>query len=86
MFQKEFAERLTARPGDKLYCRLSVNVQLLAQVHHVIKVGKNNFRPPPKVDASVVRIVPKVPAPPVNFQVEKTWSSIISLHILLLLE
>ena len=33
MFQLEFAQRLTARPGDELYCRLSVNTQLLAKVY-----------------------------------------------------
>ena len=49
MVQKEFADRLTAQPGDKNYGRLSVNVQLLAKVDNVLKVGKNNFRPPPKV-------------------------------------
>ena len=39
MFQREFAQRLVATPGDKLYCRLSVNTQLLARVDHLIKVG-----------------------------------------------
>lgn len=34
------------------------------------QVGKNNFRPPPKVESSVVRIEPKNPPPPVNFQVK----------------
>uniref|UniRef100_A0A665WA84 rRNA adenine N(6)-methyltransferase n=1 Tax=Echeneis naucrates TaxID=173247 RepID=A0A665WA84_ECHNA len=69
MFQREFAMRLVAQPGDKLYCRLSINTQLLARVDHLMKVGKNNFRPPPKVESSVVRIEPKNPPPPVNFQV-----------------
>mmetsp|Transcript_3423 Transcript_3423/g.4317 ORF Transcript_3423/g.4317 Transcript_3423/m.4317 type:complete len:116 (+) Transcript_3423:298-645(+) len=32
-----------------------------------MKVGKNNFRPPPKVDSRVVRIEPRNPPPPVNF-------------------
>ena len=32
-----------------------------------MKVGKNNFRPPPKVESSVVRIEPRNPPPPVNF-------------------
>ncbi|XP_038646931.1 probable dimethyladenosine transferase isoform X3 [Scyliorhinus canicula] len=68
MFQQEFALRLVAKPGDKLYCRLSINTQLLARVDHLMKVGKNNFRPPPKVESSVVRIEPKNPPPPVNFQ------------------
>jgi hypothetical protein len=38
MFQREFALRLVARPGDALYCRLSVNVQMWAHVSHVMKV------------------------------------------------
>jgi len=36
---------------------------------HVFQVGKNNFRPPPKVESSVVRIEPRNPPPPINFQV-----------------
>ncbi|KHJ43535.1 dimethyladenosine transferase [Trichuris suis] len=79
MFQREFAQRLVARPGDKLYCRLSVNTQLLAKVHLVMRVGKNNFRPPPKVDASVVRIELKMPPPPVNF---KEWDGLTRLAFL----
>ncbi|PFH56883.1 hypothetical protein XA68_15822 [Ophiocordyceps unilateralis] len=60
MFQREFALRLTARPGDSLYCRLSVNAQFWAKITHVMKVGKNNFKPPPQVESSVVRIEPKL--------------------------
>ncbi|CAD7092672.1 unnamed protein product [Hermetia illucens] len=67
MFQREFAQRLVAKPGDKLYCRLSINTQLLARVDMLMKVGKNNFKPPPKVESSVVRIEPRNPPPPVNF-------------------
>ncbi|KAF7403888.1 hypothetical protein HZH68_006682 [Vespula germanica] len=68
MFQREFAERLVAKPGDKLYCRLSINTQLLARVDMLMKVGKNNFRPPPKVESNVVRIEPRNPPPPINYQ------------------
>ena len=67
MFQEEFALRLSAQPGDNLYCRLSVNTQLLARVSQLIKVGRNNFRPPPKVESRVVRIEPRNPPPPVDF-------------------
>jgi 18S rRNA (adenine1779-N6/adenine1780-N6)-dimethyltransferase len=76
MFQLEFAQRLTAKPGDELYCRLSVNTQLLAKVENLLKVGKANFRPPPKVDSLVVRIEIKNPPPEVNF-VE--WDGLIRL-------
>ncbi|KDP28252.1 hypothetical protein JCGZ_14023 [Jatropha curcas] len=74
MFQREFAMRLVAQPGDTLYCRLSVNTQLYARVNHLLKVGKNNFRPPPKVDSSVVRIEPRKPLPKVN---PKEWDGFI---------
>jgi 18S rRNA (adenine1779-N6/adenine1780-N6)-dimethyltransferase len=67
MFQREFALRLAAPAGDPMYCRLSVNTQLLSKVTHVMKVGKNNFRPPPKVESSVVKILPLSPPPPINF-------------------
>ncbi|KAF7702767.1 putative dimethyladenosine transferase [Cucumispora dikerogammari] len=59
MVQKEFSERLTARPGSHNYCRLSVSVQVLAKPQHLIKVTKKNFNPPPKVDSAVVSIEPR---------------------------
>ena len=59
-----------------MYCRLSVNVQLLARVDHLIKVSKNSFKPPPKVESSVVRIEPKYPPPPINFT---EWDGLIRL-------
>ena len=76
MFQEEFALRLSARPGEALYCRLSVNTQLLAKVDQLLKVGKQNFRPPPKVESRVVRIELKNPPPPVNFT---EWDGMIRL-------
>mmetsp|Transcript_33008 Transcript_33008/g.76049 ORF Transcript_33008/g.76049 Transcript_33008/m.76049 type:complete len:321 (-) Transcript_33008:651-1613(-) len=76
MFQEEFALRLSAKPGEALYCRLSVNVQLLAKVDQLMKVGKNNFRPPPKVESRVVRIELRNPPPPVNFT---EWDGMIRL-------
>jgi 18S rRNA (adenine1779-N6/adenine1780-N6)-dimethyltransferase len=67
MFQREFALNLTARPGDSLYNRLSANAQMWSNVKHVMKVGKNNFRPPPKVESSVVKIEPKIPKPNIDY-------------------
>ncbi|KAI1332551.1 dimethyladenosine transferase-like protein [Xylariaceae sp. FL0255] len=71
MFQREFALRLTARPGDSLYCRLSVNAQFWAKISHVLKVGRANFRPPPQVDSSVVRIEPKMGSERPNISFEE---------------
>ncbi|KAI1274018.1 dimethyladenosine transferase-like protein [Xylaria sp. FL0933] len=71
MFQREFAMRLTARPGDSLYCRLSVNAQFWAKIEHVLKVGRANFRPPPQVDSSVVRISPKIGSERPNISFEE---------------
>ncbi|KAI8939047.1 Dimethyladenosine transferase [Plenodomus lindquistii] len=67
MFQREFAMRLFAKPGEKLYSRLSVNVQMWAKVSHVLKVGRNNFNPPPLVESNVVRIEPKHPRPQIAY-------------------
>jgi 18S rRNA (adenine1779-N6/adenine1780-N6)-dimethyltransferase len=67
LVQREFAMRLVAKPGSDFYCRLSANVQLLAKCDHLMKVGKNNFSPPPKVESSVVRIEPRNPLPNIDF-------------------
>src|ERR1700731_191506 len=68
MFQREFAMRLVARPGTPSWSRLSANVQLYAKVDNVMHVSKNEFRPPPKVESSVIRLVPLDPPPPVKFE------------------
>jgi 18S rRNA (adenine1779-N6/adenine1780-N6)-dimethyltransferase len=68
MFQREFADRLVSRPGQSEYSRLSVSVQTLAQVDHVLKVSRNSFKPPPRVDSSVVRIEPRFPKPDINMK------------------
>ena len=67
LIQREVAMRLIAKPGTEFYCRLSVNVQLLSKVEHIMKVSKKNFVPPPKVESSVVRIEPVHPLPQINF-------------------
>ena len=59
--------RLFAKPGDRLYSRLSVNAQMWARIDHIMKVGKNNFKPPPAVESSVVRLVPKNPRPQISY-------------------
>lgn len=58
LIQREVAERLSARAGEKAYGALSVNVQALATAESVFRVPAGAFTPPPKVESAVVRIVP----------------------------
>lgn len=56
-FQKEFAEKLVAKPKDKNYSFLSCYIQYYAQVEILFTIPKTAFSPPPKVDASFVRLI-----------------------------
>jgi len=56
MFQKEVAERLTAKPGSKTYGRLSVLIQYCAKIYPLVSVAASAFFPKPKVDSQVVGI------------------------------
>ena len=58
-FQKEVAERIIARPGNKHYGRLSVIVQWLCEVRILFDIPARAFTPMPKVVSSVVDILPR---------------------------
>ncbi|MFT3805881.1 16S rRNA (adenine(1518)-N(6)/adenine(1519)-N(6))-dimethyltransferase RsmA [Arenimonas sp.] len=59
MLQKEVVDRMASAPGSKVYGRLSVMLQALCRVQPLFDVPPGAFRPPPKVDSAVVRLVPK---------------------------
>lgn len=59
MLQKEVVDRMAAEPGGKAYGRLSVMLQARAEVEPLFRVAPGAFRPPPKVESAVVRVVPK---------------------------
>ncbi len=61
MLQKEVVDRMAAGPGSKVYGRLSVMLQAWCEVTALFTVGPGAFRPPPKVDSAVVRLVPRAP-------------------------
>jgi 16S rRNA (adenine1518-N6/adenine1519-N6)-dimethyltransferase len=61
MFQKEVAERITARPGSKTYGRLSIIAQWRCMARKLFDVNRSAFTPPPKITSSVVHLVPKPP-------------------------
>ncbi len=52
--QKEFAERLTARPGSREWSRLSVAAQANADVEILFQIPRFAFTPVPKVDSAIV--------------------------------
>jgi 16S rRNA (adenine1518-N6/adenine1519-N6)-dimethyltransferase len=61
MLQREFAERMIAKPGTEDYGRLSVGVYYRADCEIMLRVPRHAFWPQPKVDSCVVRLVPKPP-------------------------
>lgn len=61
MVQREFAERMVARPGTRDYGRLSVGVYYRADCEMSVKVSRSSFWPQPEVDSSVVTLRPRKP-------------------------
>lgn len=57
MVQKEFADKLVAKGRD--IHAITILANHCFDVESIVKVGKNNFSPPPKVDSVVLRLTPK---------------------------
>ena len=58
MVQKEVAERVVSAPDCKQYGRLSVMMQYYFHAEILFHIGPGAFNPPPKVDSSVMRLLP----------------------------
>ncbi|MGY6090169.1 16S rRNA (adenine(1518)-N(6)/adenine(1519)-N(6))-dimethyltransferase RsmA [Avibacterium paragallinarum] len=58
MLQKEVVKRLCAAPNSKAYGRLTIMAQYFCQVMPVLEVPPTAFKPAPKVDSAVVRLIP----------------------------
>lgn len=61
MVQAEVARRMTAPPGTKEYGALTVGVSLHARAERLFNVPGRAFRPLPRVESTVVRLVPRSP-------------------------
>ncbi len=61
MLQREVVERMAAAPGSKAYGRLSVALQSRCRIEPLFHVSPGCFQPPPKVESTVVRLVPLGP-------------------------
>jgi len=63
MLQREVVERIAARPGSKVYGRLSVMIQVYCRAEPLFHVGPGAFTPVPKVDSTFLRLTPHRPLP-----------------------
>lgn len=58
MLQREVVDRMVAEPGSKDYGRLSVMLQMRYRMQRLFHVMPGSFTPVPKVQSSIVRMVP----------------------------
>ena len=58
MLQKEVVDRMVAKHSTPDYGRLSVMLQTRFKMQKLFNVAPGAFRPPPKVDSAVVRLIP----------------------------
>jgi 16S rRNA (adenine1518-N6/adenine1519-N6)-dimethyltransferase len=58
MLQREVVDRMVALPSTPAYGRLSVMLQARFSMQKLFRVAAGAFRPPPKVESAVVRLVP----------------------------
>ena len=56
MVQKEVADRLTSKEGNKEYGYISVYLNYYFELTKLFNVGKENFKPAPKVDSAVIQL------------------------------
>lgn len=59
VLQKDFAEKITAAPGERDYRGISAVAQIAFEVRVQAKVGRLAFDPPPRVDSAIVSFKPK---------------------------
>ena len=76
MIQKEMADRIVAKPGTKEYGALGVMLRTYVDVATVIKVGAGSFLPPPKIDSTVIKMVP-LPSTRAPIADEKKYSEVV---------
>jgi 16S rRNA (adenine1518-N6/adenine1519-N6)-dimethyltransferase len=59
MFQKEVAQRIAAKEGNKVYGVTSVLIQAWFDVEYLFDVQEHSFVPPPKIKSGVIRLLPR---------------------------
>ena len=56
MVQKEVADRLTAKPGDKLAGAITYTVSYYSIAKEILSVPKESFIPSPEVESAVIKL------------------------------
>lgn len=75
MFQKEVAERVAAKHGNKSYGIISVLIQAYYEVEYLFDVPPTCFNPPPKVNSGVIKLIRK--EKPLVFSSEKKFIGLV---------
>ncbi|MGC2048903.1 MAG: 16S rRNA (adenine(1518)-N(6)/adenine(1519)-N(6))-dimethyltransferase RsmA [Gallionella sp.] len=77
MLQNEVVERMVAGPSTPAYGRLSVMLQYRFHIEKLLDVPPESFRPSPKVNSAIVRMIP-LPASEILVHNEKLFAEIVS--------
>jgi 16S rRNA (adenine1518-N6/adenine1519-N6)-dimethyltransferase len=77
MLQNEVVERMVAEPSTPEYGRLSVMLQYRFHMEKLLDVPPESFRPSPKVDSAIVRLIP-LPAGEVAVRDETLFAEIVA--------
>ncbi len=76
MLQDEVVERMVAGPSTPAYGRLSVMLQYRFHIEKLLDVPPESFRPAPKVDSAIVRMIP-LPASEILVRNERLFAEIV---------
>jgi 16S rRNA (adenine1518-N6/adenine1519-N6)-dimethyltransferase len=77
MLQDEVVERMVAAPSTPAYGRLSVMLQYRFYMEKLLDVPPQSFRPAPKVNSAIVRMIP-MPAAEVQVRNEALFAEIVA--------
>ncbi|HYL67212.1 MAG TPA: 16S rRNA (adenine(1518)-N(6)/adenine(1519)-N(6))-dimethyltransferase RsmA [Nitrosopumilaceae archaeon] len=59
MVQKEFAEKLVAKPGSKNHKAITVIANHCTEIKHMMDVKRSDFSPQPKVESVILKLTKK---------------------------
>lgn len=77
MLQNEVVERMVAAHSTAAYGRLTVMLQYRFALEKLLDVPPESFRPAPKVDSAIVRMIPLPPAQ-ITVHDEKLYAAIVA--------